>query len=51
MKIATWNINSISLRIDNVIKFIKMNKIDVLCLQETKQKISFFQQIYLKIMD
>ena len=42
MKIATWNINSIRLRIDNVIKFIKMNKIDVLCLQETKTENKFF---------
>ena len=36
MKIATWNINSIRLRIDEVIKFITTNRIDILCLQETK---------------
>jgi exodeoxyribonuclease-3 len=36
MKIATWNINSIRLRIQLVIQFIKMHDIDVLCLQETK---------------
>ena len=36
MKIATWNINSIRLRIQLVIDFIKEHDIDVLCLQETK---------------
>ena len=36
MRIATWNINSIRLRIQLVIEFIKKHDIDVLCLQETK---------------
>jgi exodeoxyribonuclease-3 len=36
MRIATWNINSIRLRIQLVIEFIKEHDIDVLCLQETK---------------
>ena len=36
MRVATWNINSVRLRINNVIKFIKLYNIDVLCLQETK---------------
>ena len=36
MRIATWNINSIRLRISQVVKFIKENNIDVICLQETK---------------
>jgi exodeoxyribonuclease-3 len=36
MKIATWNINSIRLRLQLVIDFIKEHDIDVLCLQETK---------------
>ena len=36
MKIATWNINSIRLRIKQVIKFVIENQIDILCLQETK---------------
>ncbi len=36
MIIATWNINSIRLRINKVLKFVKENNIDVLCLQETK---------------
>ena len=34
--ISTWNINSVRLRIDLVSKFIKAERPDVLCLQETK---------------
>ena len=36
MYIATWNINSIRLRMNSIFKFIKEKKIDVICLQETK---------------
>jgi exodeoxyribonuclease III len=36
LTITTWNINSVRLRIDIVAKFIKANRPDVLCLQETK---------------
>ena len=36
MKIATWNINSIRLRLQLVLDFIQKNEIDILCLQETK---------------
>lgn len=36
MKIATWNINSIRLRIDLVLKLLKEEAPDVLCLQEIK---------------
>ena len=36
LKIATWNINSIRLRIDLVAGFLKSAQPDVLCLQETK---------------
>jgi exodeoxyribonuclease III len=36
LKITTWNINSVRLRIDLVAKFIKAARPDVLCLQETK---------------
>ena len=42
MKIATWNINSIRLRIHLVIDFIKEHDIDVLCLQETKTEDQYF---------
>jgi len=36
MKLATWNINSVRLRLDLVLKLLKAEKPDVLCLQETK---------------
>ncbi len=36
MRIATWNINSVRLRIHQVINFLKEQEIDILCLQETK---------------
>jgi exodeoxyribonuclease-3 len=36
LKITTWNINSVRLRIGLVTKFIKAARPDVLCLQETK---------------
>ena len=36
VKITTWNINSVRLRIDLVAKFIKAVRPDILCLQETK---------------
>ena len=36
MRIATWNINSVRLRIDHVLRFVKKYDIDVICLQETK---------------
>jgi len=34
--IATWNINSVRLRLPIVLRFLEENKPDVLCLQETK---------------
>lgn len=36
IKIATWNINSVRLRIDSVIQFLKTSNIDIICLQEIK---------------
>jgi exodeoxyribonuclease-3 len=36
IKLTTWNINSVRLRIDLVAKFIKAVRPDILCLQETK---------------
>lgn len=36
LTVATWNINSVRLRIDLVAKFVKAARPDVLCLQETK---------------
>ena len=42
MRIATWNINSVRLRSDQVIGFIKNKKIDIICLQETKTQDEYF---------
>ena len=36
MKIATWNVNSISVRLPHVLDWLEGNEPDVLCLQETK---------------
>ena len=36
LTIATWNINSVRLRINSVLKFLRAVRPDVLCLQETK---------------
>ena len=42
MRIATWNINSVRLRIHHVLRFIKEQNLDVMCLQETKTEDEFF---------
>jgi exodeoxyribonuclease-3 len=34
--ITTWNINSVRLRIDLVVRYLREHQPDVLCLQETK---------------
>jgi exodeoxyribonuclease-3 len=36
MKIATWNVNSIRTRLQQVSDWLKENPVDILCLQETK---------------
>jgi exodeoxyribonuclease III len=36
IKLSTWNINSVRLRVDLVARFLKSVRPDVLCLQETK---------------
>ncbi len=36
MKIATWNVNSIRARIEHIENFLREEKPDVLCIQETK---------------
>lgn len=38
MKIATWNVNSLNVRLPHVLDWIEANKPDALCLQETKQE-------------
>ena len=36
MKLATWNVNSLNVRLPHVLDFLAAQKPDVLCLQETK---------------
>ena len=36
MKIATWNVNSIAIRLEQVLAWLDSTQTDVLCLQETK---------------
>jgi exodeoxyribonuclease III len=36
MKIATWNVNSLKVRLQHVIDWLELSRVDVLCLQELK---------------
>ncbi len=36
MKLATWNVNSLKVRLPQVLDWLAANPVDVLCLQETK---------------
>ena len=38
MKLATWNVNSLKVRLPQVLDWLAANPVDVLCLQETKQQ-------------
>ena len=42
MKFATWNVNSLNVRLPHVLDWVRDNQPDVLCLQETKQEDSKF---------
>lgn len=42
MKFATWNVNSLNVRLPHVIDWLNETQPDVLCLQETKQEDSKF---------
>ena len=48
MKIATWNVNSLNVRLPHVLDWLAANKPDALCLQETKQEDSKFPYQALK---
>jgi len=37
-KIATWNVNSLKVRLPHLLDWLSANPIDVMCLQETKQQ-------------
>ena len=48
MKLATWNVNSLNVRLPHVLDWLAENSIDVLCLQETKQEDAKFHYEDLK---
>ena len=48
MLIATWNVNSIRTRINQVQEFLEEINPDLLCLQETKVQDSLFPRIHLE---
>ena len=35
-RLATWNVNSLKVRLPQVLQWLAANPVDVLCLQETK---------------
>ncbi|MDN5842413.1 MAG: exodeoxyribonuclease III [Alcaligenaceae bacterium] len=37
MKLATWNVNSLNVRLPHVLEWLEHNPVDALCLQELKQ--------------
>jgi exodeoxyribonuclease III len=47
-KLATWNVNSLNVRLPHVLDWLRDNPVDVLCLQETKQEDSKFPYEALK---
>ena len=42
MKIATWNVNSLKVRLPHVLDWLAATQADVLCLQETKMEDKVF---------
>lgn len=36
MKLATWNVNSLNARMSHLLRWLELNPVDVLCIQETK---------------
>ncbi len=48
MKLATWNVNSLKVRLPHVLDWLAKNPVDVLCLQETKQQDGDFPQAELQ---
>ncbi|HSM98112.1 MAG TPA: exodeoxyribonuclease III [Gallionella sp.] len=48
MRLATWNVNSLKVRLPHVLEWLAANPVDVLCLQETKQQDNDFPQAELQ---
>lgn len=45
MKIATWNVNSLNVRMPRVLEFLEKHRPEVLCLQETKSPADKFPHL------
>jgi len=48
VRLATWNVNSLKVRLPQVLDWLAANPVDVLCLQETKQQDEDFPQAELE---
>ena len=48
MKLATWNVNSLKVRLPHLLEWLHANPVDVVCLQETKQQDADFPQAELQ---
>ena len=50
MKLATWNVNSLKVRLPQVVQWLENNPVDVLCLQETKMTDDKFPQADIEVL-
>jgi exodeoxyribonuclease III len=48
LKLATWNVNSLKMRMPRVLEFLERHAPDVLCLQETKTEDALFPALELE---
>lgn len=48
MKLATWNVNSLKVRLPHLLEWLAANPVDVVCLQETKQQDADFPRAELQ---
>ncbi|MDO9192515.1 MAG: exodeoxyribonuclease III [Undibacterium sp.] len=49
MKLVTWNVNSLKVRLPQVLQWLENNPVDVLCLQETKLTDDKFPQAEIEV--
>ena len=50
MKIASWNVNSVKVRLPHLLDFLKSAQPDVLCLQETKCLVDDFPRLEIRAL-
>lgn len=49
MRIATWNVNSLKVRLPHLLEWLAANPVEVVCLQETKSEDKNFPQAELEV--